>query len=113
MILLENKFYTISFESNNSLIITRWKSKSKDLKDTSFKEQILMWLEELKKCGAKKILIDTIHFKFMITPEVQEWFDQKVFAIYPSLGIEKKAFLVSPDIFTQVSLEQHAEPLIE
>ena len=113
MLVLEDDFYKLYFEEDKSLNIIQWKSKSKMLRVESFKKQILQCMEVIEKYRPKRVLIDTRDFQYTIVPDVQDWFDEVVFAAYPKYGVEKKAFLTSSDFFTQISLEQHAEPLPE
>lgn len=109
MKLYESEYKTSSFEKENSLLITRWKSHSFRLTEELFKAEILTWLSEVKKYKPLRLLIDTTDFQFVLVPEVQDWFDQEVFTVYPEAGVKKKAFLVATDFISQVSLEQHTE----
>ena len=43
---------------------------------------------------------------FTIMPYIQEWTNQSIFIPSLSIGLNKSAFVVSEDLFIQVSIEQ-------
>jgi len=106
---IETAFAHMSFQKENSLYIIRWKFSSKKLNDDLFKEQVNIWLKNVQKYRPKKLLIDTSLFTYIVVPELQNWFDEKIFALYPQIGVEKKAFLMPKDLFSQVSIQQTTE----
>lgn len=109
MLSLETKYLSADFEQENSMLTTRWKSESEFLNESAFKEEILGWLEKLKELRPRVLLIDTTKFGFVIIPDIQEWFDKKIFTAYAEIGVKKKAFLMAEDIFIQVSVEQSTD----
>lgn len=108
-ILYETKYKKISLIASDSLLITQWKTASLQLTEDIFKTEIINWLDQVKKYSPQRLLIDTRNFKFILIPEIQEWFAQEVFTVYPATGVQKKAFLVADDFISQVALEQHIE----
>ena len=107
MKILESKYKSVTYQEDKALLVTRWYPDSIELDESTFKIQIKAWLSEVKRLRPTKLLIDTMDFQFIIDPTVQDWFDQEVFSVYPQAGVQKKAFLVSKDIFAQVALQQH------
>jgi hypothetical protein len=67
---------------------------------------MLTWFEEVKKIGNVNVLADARQFNFSIVPETQVWVNENVIGLYPKHGVSKLGFLVSPDLFAQVSIEQ-------
>ncbi|OJJ22804.1 hypothetical protein BKI52_00180 [marine bacterium AO1-C] len=111
MIIYTSDYKAITFQAEDSLLITRWKPSTESLDDDKLKEEIKRSLELIKKHRPQSILINTIDFNYIIVPEIQEWFDNEVFTVYPEAGVQKKAFLVSKDLFAQVSLTQHVDDI--
>ncbi|HAS43387.1 MAG TPA: hypothetical protein DCS93_23105 [Microscillaceae bacterium] len=109
MSLVETEFAQMSFQEEDSLYILRWKSDHQNLNDDLFKEQVNIWLENIKKCRPQRLLVDTSLFNYVVVPEIQDWFDEKVFALYPQIGVQKQAMLLPEDLFTQVSIQQTNE----
>jgi len=54
-------------------------------------------------------LTDNRHFVFTLSPELQRWMNEVAFPKLIMAGIRYGAFVVSPDIFTQVSTQQVLE----
>ena len=111
MIIYTSIYKTIEFHAEDTLLITRWKPSTSSLDDDTLKDEIKKSLELIKTHRPQCILIDTLDFNFIIVPEVQEWFDEEVFTVYPEAGVRRKAFLVSKDLFSQVALTQHVDDI--
>lgn len=107
MKIYDSKYKSVEFNEAEALMITKWKPNSIELNESTFKEQIKIWLNEVISLKPTKLLIDSIDFQFILEPDVQDWFDKEVFSAYPKAGVKKKAFLHSKDYVAQVSLEQH------
>lgn len=50
------------------------------------------------------LLVDTTNSQFSITPDLQEWTAQVIAPL--TISLKRMAFVLSPDIFSQVSLQQ-------
>ncbi|HAS46109.1 MAG TPA: hypothetical protein DCS93_36850 [Microscillaceae bacterium] len=111
MKIFESKYKSVAYQEDKAMMVTRWHPDSIELDESTFKTQIKAWLSEVKRLKPSSLLIDTTHFGFIIEPTVQDWFDQEVFTAYAKAGVQKKAFLVSKDVFSQVALKQHISEL--
>ena len=111
MKIYDSKYKSVEFNEEEALMITKWNPTSKELVESTFKEQIKIWLNEVLSLKPTKLLIDTTDFQFILEPDVQDWFDREVFSAYPKAGVQKKAFLHSVDYVAQVSLEQHTHEI--
>ncbi len=83
-----------------------WFDTSIDMTDEEYKEEMSA---NAAQCTIQKLplaLVDLRKFKFMITPEVQTWTDQIIFPQFIASGLKRIAFVVSSDLFAQVSLQQ-------
>ncbi len=75
------------------------------MEDTDYQTEMLAQVETAVKYKVHGYIVDSSRFYFTISPKIQEW----TVALLPKLaqaGTRKVAFLVTPDIFAQVSIEQ-------
>ncbi len=107
MILFENKYIEVIWHKDKSIVAGIWKDTSDvSFTDAKFRESMLAWFEEVKKVRNINVLADARQFNFSIVPETQVWVNENVIGLYPKYGVAKLAFLVSEDLFSQVSIEQ-------
>lgn len=55
------------------------------------------------------VLSDLRKFEYIITPELQEWHNERIFQKGIAYGMRKMALLVSPEFYAQMSVEQTME----
>jgi len=107
MIVFESNCIQVLWHKEEHIVEGIWHGTDKvDLTEAKFKESMLAWFEEVKKIKNVNILADARQFNFGIVPETQIWVNDNVIGFYPAQGVAKLGFLVSPDLFTQVSIEQ-------
>lgn len=105
-ILEQNEVVKIEYDEERSLFKHTWNDKSQNLDDELYKANVLFVNKWLPKIKTELHLIDTSNFRFVIPPDVQEWAAAKSFPILAAHKVRKMAFLLSHDLFAQVSLEQ-------
>lgn len=106
MKLFKNKFLTINFDENLSLIDFRWNKKTEDATDSDFKNWNNNIAEQIKKHKPSFVLSDNTNYLFPIIPILQEWSVENVFIPMTKAGVTKLAMILSPEIIAQMSLEQ-------
>jgi len=106
MILQNSIFLEIGYEPENELIWDIWQAETINMKDDDFKVEISAWRDAIVTYKIKNALIDTTHFMYSIAPKIQEWVDENITKATVEAGLQKMAFLVSNEIFSQVSIEQ-------
>ncbi len=106
MVLFENDYLSVHLLEEEKIILGHWKPTSPYFTTDLFKENMQTWLEEVKKYKDINVLADARTFTFTIEPETQSWVNENIIGLYPEYGVKKLGFLVSPDIFAQVSIEQ-------
>jgi len=84
----------------------KWNSNTEKMTADKYKEILLQYAEFVEKHKPKKMLLDTIQNKFLITPEIQEWSNKEIFPRSFKAGMSKIATLLPEDFVTQVSQEQ-------
>ncbi|EAY30555.1 hypothetical protein [Microscilla marina] len=105
MIELEYKseFIEISYDSENSLVVTRWTPNTRHLTIDQYKQEILAAREVFMNhypfaCN----LSLTQDFHFVIDPATQEWTAQQFNDYLPP----KSAMVVAAEFVSQLSIEQ-------
>lgn len=108
-IIHENQYWRIGFDSAKSLMRYEWHPASKRMQIEEYKKEMQINAESCERYQPSKSLIDTREFLFTIPPDVQVWTDTEITPRFIKSGLRKLAFVVSSDIFAQVSLEQMLE----
>jgi hypothetical protein len=105
MELSKNDYVISSLDKTNSIITCKFLSKTRGMSDDAFKNEMEAFVKLVEEHKPKRELVDTLDMAYVITPEMQEWMNKTLFPRYVNI-LEKVAFLVSPNIFAQVSVEQ-------
>jgi hypothetical protein len=80
------------------------------LDEVQYKKDLDLFTEIVVRSGHYVgTLTDNRHFVFTLSPELQRWMNEVAFPKLIMAGIRYGAFVVSPDIFTQVSTQQVLE----
>ena len=108
-VLHESDFWKFGFDKDDSMMIYQWYETSENMDETEYKQEMKKNAEEYEKHGPTKSLVDLRNFLYTISPETQEWTDNEIFPRFLNAGLKKIAFVVSSDLFAQVSLEQMME----
>ena len=105
----KSNFVEDSLDKNNSLMLSRW-FNALDLTNEIYRNEMLKHVQVVEEHRPKRMIVDTSDFvNFAIDPEVQEWASTEVFLRLQAAGIRKMAFILSPDIITQMSIEQQED----
>ena len=92
------------FSKTNSLFVRRLVKKNTD--DESFKKLVLEWKAQIEIYKPKKQLIDYSNQEYYISDKMQEWLNENLIKPALMLGMNKVAFLVSHNYFSQISIEK-------
>lgn len=104
-LLSENKFSKVYKEEETSTIEWHWENENGDMTIEEYKEEMLIFLNTIESRKPLNTLVDTRTFALVIAPELQEWVDKNI-SIKINKIIDKLAFVLPEDIFTQVSIQQ-------
>jgi len=75
-------------------------------KENEYKEAINNWRIACEKYKPTKHLVDYSEYSFSITPEFQQYLDNHLMKPLYKAGLKKIAFLLSHDLFAQLSIEE-------
>ena len=106
MELLETKYQKFEFDKPNSILIQNWQASTVDMDDDEYKKEQLSMLKFVRENDATKLLANTKEFRLPLVPEMQEWTSREINDVMYKSGITKVAFIVTSNIFSQVSIEQ-------
>ena len=108
-ILHESKFWKFGHDVNDSMMIYQWFNTTELMNDEEYKHEMERNAKECQIYRHPKHLVDLRNFLYTISPEVQAWTDNIIFPRFLDTGLNRIAFVVSQDLFAQVSVEQMLE----
>lgn len=108
-IIYKSKFQTVEFYPELAIVEATWTPSTEKMSNEEYKQEMLSYLERIKAYQPKFALPNTTELRFAISPEIQDWMNQHIFTGFLELGMQAAAFVVSADLFAQVSIEQTME----
>jgi hypothetical protein len=107
--MVKTNFQEFSFIADKKIAVIIWQENTKYMKDEDYKTEQINTLNFVLDNKASKLLINTQQLNFAITPDLQIWTDLNLVQPLINAGVEKFAFIIPSDLFTQVSVEQAVE----
>ncbi len=101
----ESTYVTLIVNEEAQLLKVIWLPATESMQDEDFRKELTAYAEITEKYRPTKSLVDTKFFLFTVVPETQEWINQNIHQRSLQAGIKKFAYLVSEDLFSQVSIE--------
>lgn len=110
-----NRFYEDDFvfleeDLENSFIHYCYKEPTPNgtfITDSDYQRAMTVYGNRVKEHQHKILLVNTLHSQYPIPPAMQEWTAQEIAPLTTCL--RRMAFVLSPDLFSQVSLQQMME----
>jgi hypothetical protein len=106
MEVFKRKYWNISFEEKNAIIIPRYFAESQNLNDDLYKAEMEIYTQMVEKYRPKSALIDCMLLGYAIPPAIQEWTNTTLFPRLLKVGVTKVAILLPVEIVAMLSLEQ-------
>ena len=106
--IVKNKFQQIFYSNSQKFLFQIWKKRTVVMFDNEFKKEMLLFFKQIKKNKIDKLLIDMREFFYIVIPEMQVWIDKNVNNYIEKQGL-KVAYVMSPDDFTKISVNQTLE----
>ncbi|MCC5921410.1 MAG: hypothetical protein LAT68_05380 [Cyclobacteriaceae bacterium] len=98
---VSNDYIEISYDSAHQLLFSAWQANPTTFE---FKEAMNAHIEAFEKYGTGILVSDTSDLG-ATAPEDQEWVNAEWMPNAIKAGYKKAAFIVSPDIFTKMSVD--------
>ncbi|WP_027003014.1 STAS/SEC14 domain-containing protein [Hugenholtzia roseola] len=105
----KSKYKKIDFHQAESVMEVTWLPQTADMSAQEYQEEMLNYIEIARKYKPLYALPNTAELFFTITPEIQQWMNAQIFPVFAQIGMRAAAFVVSQDIFAQLSIEQTME----
>jgi len=105
----ESKFKVVLADEEHQLLYKIWSVETKVMTDEEFKYEMTQYGILVAKYKPTKELVSMVDFDFTIKVELQNWVSNTIFAIYDLIGLKYAAFVNSPELIPQLSLEQAME----
>jgi hypothetical protein len=105
-IVYQSKYLTLIIEADKQLCKVLWSNTTENMLDSEFRAELIKYVEVAEKYQPLKSFVDTKYFLMPVVPETQEWINANIHQRSLNAGIKKFAYLVSKDLFSQVSIEQ-------
>jgi len=102
----ESKFTKINIDSTKSYIEIIRMLETAYMTEDDYIEDVKHWIAIIKELKPKHQLVDDRDMKFVISPSFQIWVNKNLIVPAVESGLRKVAFLESPELFSQVSIEQ-------
>lgn len=97
--------------NDDDVLFFMWKNTTEHMDAKNYKHEVKEYAKVLYKLRPSRTLTDVRQMQFIILPELQDWARDEVFK--DGIITERSAFLVSPDFFVHVSVEQGLEEIDE
>ncbi len=102
----ESEYQNYTLDLDNRYLQAHWSTTSEMMDDDDFKHEMEIELKYVEEHKITKYLIDTLNFRFVITPALQTWTDKHVNKRLDELGLQRLAYIVSQDFISQLSIKQ-------
>lgn len=102
----DDVYMNIQYDEKNSMIELTWKAETEKLTDALFRKEFEIFTGIVEKYRLKAILTNARMLFFVNPPDTQTWIAETFLPAVHKSGLQKFAFLVSADIFAQITMEQ-------
>lgn len=102
----ESLFCSFEHLAEIPTIKINWLPKSAEMTEDDLYREIETFIEFLAKHQCKTGYADTSQYLQILTPDIQDRFNERIIPQYLAIGIAKIAFLTSTEFITQLALEQ-------
>lgn len=103
----KNDYWTISHKDD--LLTPIWNNNSANMTEDLYKSEMENYVELVEKYQPKQLLIDCKEFNFPITPNIQEWIDNKIFPRVLLVGVKYVAIVIPSELIANLSVQQAME----
>ncbi|ANQ49439.1 hypothetical protein MY04_2065 [Flammeovirga sp. MY04] len=105
-------FQTISYTESFKIIKSSWNTPI-NLSEKIYRNELTTYLDKLIEKRPEKVLVDAIKAYYQMLPETQNWFHERSSKVHNEVNMQKMAWIVSVDVFSQMTFDQAVENLNE
>lgn len=104
--LYESQFVSHFIIREKSLLKSVWKSNTTNMRPEQFIQECNEQNKYLQSTQALKLFADSRKFLFPISPELQEWLDNKMIPQLIAVNLSKWALIYPEELVSQLSVDQ-------
>ncbi|MBD0402791.1 hypothetical protein [Flammeovirga sp. EKP202] len=101
----KSDFQKIEWDDSSKILKSTWNTPI-NISEELYRNEIIAYLRVTEEIAPKLILVDAIRAYYNVLPETQDWINEQSVPLNVKIGLEKMAFIVSSDIFSQMSFEK-------
>lgn len=91
---------------NYPILKNIWQENSQEMEDDDFKAEIEQWCQLVEKHKPKGCMVNSLQFRFTISPDLQDWYNENITPHKFKAGLQKMAFIVPEELLSELSIEQ-------
>ena len=103
--LQKTKFTSLLLNEEYKYLVQSWRNLNEAMNEEDYKENMLLYRDEVENCKIEKALIDTRQINFTVTVNLQKWVDSEI-AKFTTKYIKYIAFVMPENLVQQISIEQ-------
>lgn len=109
MRIYESNYLQIDSVDEQHLLELTWLPATTDMTSEEYKDEHINLLKFMLEQKTKRVLGNIKQLGFVVSPEVQEWMNENIFAPVIEKGFNKLAIVMSTEFLAQLSIEQAME----
>ncbi|WP_375562887.1 STAS/SEC14 domain-containing protein [Bernardetia sp. OM2101] len=109
MRIYESNYLQIDSVAEQHLLELTWLPATADMTSEEYKDEHVNLLKFMLEQKTKRVLGNIKQLGFVVSPEVQEWMNENIFAPVMEKGFSKLAIVMSTEFLAQLSIEQAME----
>lgn len=109
--LLNNRFVKVELDEAQHLLWLEWMPKTADMSEDEYKEILITLVEFVNRHQVKYWLGDTLHFAYVIVPDLQEWTAVEFNTRLAATNLQKMALIIPKELIANLSVEQTTDDM--
>ncbi|KXX71971.1 hypothetical protein [Flammeovirga sp. SJP92] len=101
----KSDFQKIEWDDSSKILKTTWNTPI-NISEELYRNEVLQYLRVTEEMAPKLLLVDAIRAYYNVRPDTQDWINERSVILNKKIGLQKMAFIVSSDIFSQMSFEK-------
>ena len=102
----KSTYQQFEYCAQRRILINRWNYVEHIIPEDILKEELNILTGLVEAYSPRTVIGVLTHLKQPMKPEIQDWTNAQLLPRVVITGVKKLGYVVSPDLFTQVSVEQ-------
>jgi hypothetical protein len=105
-LIYSSKYKKLWFNLSQQELLYTMLSTTESLQDATHRREIMRATLAMKKHQIKFIISDFREFKFINTPDTQDWIVENIVPIWKEIGIKKIGIILPEEFFASLGIQQ-------